>query len=235
MSAALAVVLAIGAVTGCGAQPAPDDHSAAATPPAVGTATLGATPSPTLSPTPTQRPTPTPAPTPRFTNPPDPELAALIPPSAAGAEVVVVPVEDFALTPGDVGAAYGDIGVRFKSLAIAYVAQPATALFAMRVGGRAVSTSDLEPHLETAGRYVGVAGLHREPWREAVVGGHGVWVRPGDVATGTATRIYTWASGEFVFLLIGADDRVNQALVAGLPGEPPPPAATAGPSPAEGG
>jgi hypothetical protein len=45
--------------------------------------------------------------------------------------------------------------------------------------------------------------------------------------------IYTWASGEHVFLLIGVDDTVNRAIVAALPGEAAPtatPAATAEPS-----
>jgi len=34
--------------------------------------------------------------------------------------------------------------------------------------------------------------------------------------------VYTWSSGEFVFLLIGVDDTVNRALIAALPGEPAP-------------
>ena len=53
-------------------------------------------------------------------------------------------------------------------------------------------------------------------------GGHLVWVRPEDNATAAGTMIYTWASGEYVFLLIGVDDAVNRAIVAALPGEPAP-------------
>ncbi|CAN5175442.1 hypothetical protein BH23CHL9_BH23CHL9_04690 [soil metagenome] len=34
--------------------------------------------------------------------------------------------------------------------------------------------------------------------------------------------IYTWSSGEFVFLLIGVDDATNRAVVASLPGESAP-------------
>lgn len=171
---------------------------------------------------PTPDPTPTPAPTPRFTNEPDPELASLIPETAAGVPVIVAPFEEFALTPGDIGAAYGEIGDRFASLALAYVEQPRTTLYAMRVDGEPVTTEDLEPHLETAGRYVGIAGLVREPWELATAGEHLVWVRPEDNATAAGTMIYTWSSGEFVFLLIGVDDTVNRAIVEALPGEAAP-------------
>jgi hypothetical protein len=181
-------------------------------------------PAPTASgtPPPTPSPSPTPEPTPRFTNEPDDELAALIPREAAGAVVVVAPFDEFALTPGDVGIAFGDIGDRFASLALAYVVQPRTTLYAMRVEGEPVTTADLEPHVATAGRYVGIAGLDPEPWEAAVVGGHQAWTRPEDNATALGTHIYTWASGEFVFLLIGTDDTVNRAIVEQLPGEPPP-------------
>jgi hypothetical protein len=188
------------------------------------------TASPTSDPTPTAtaaaavtpEPTPTPAPTPRFTNQPDPELAGLIPEVAAGIPVVAAPFDEFALTPGDIGAAYGEIGDRFASLALAYVAQPRTTLYAMRVDGEPVTTDDLEPHLAAAGRYVGIAGLVRDPWELVAVGDHLAWVRPEDNATAAGTVIYTWSSGEFVFLLIGVDDAVNRAIVEALPGEPAP-------------
>ena len=176
--------------------------------------------SPTTAPTPS--PTATPAPTPRFTNEPDSELAGLIPETAAGVPVVVAPFDEFALTPGDIGAAFGEIGDRFASLALAYVEQPRMTLYAMRVDGEPVTTEDLEPHLETAGRYVGIAGLHREPWELVAVGENLAWVRPEDNATAAGTMIYTWSSGEFVFLLIGVDDTVNRAIVEALPGEPAP-------------
>ncbi len=73
--------------------------------------------------------------------------------------VVVAPFDEFALTPGDIAIAYGDIGDRFASLVLAYVEQPRMTLYAMRVDGEPVTTEDLEPHLATAGRYVG----HRGP------------------------------------------------------------------------
>jgi hypothetical protein len=217
----LAILLALAA---CGtsdpttsAEPTPAAPSVAATPTPVVTAV----------------PMPSPEPTPRFTNEPDPELAALIPTEAAGVPVIVAPFDEFALTPGDVATAFGEIGLRFASLAVAYVEQPRTTLYAMRVDGDPVTTADLEPHLATAGRYVGIAGLDPEPWERSSAGGHVVWVRPEDNATALGTMIYTWASGEHVFLLIGVDDTVNRAIVAALPGEAAPtatPAATAEPS-----
>ncbi len=182
----------------------------------------GAAPSERPTSVPTPRPTPTAEPTPRFTNTPDPQLAALFPATVAGAPLVVAPIEDFALTPGDVGLAYGEIGVRFTALAIAYVEQPRLTMYAVRVDGGAVSTKDLEPYLATAGRYLGIAGLAREPWELTAVGGHQVWMRSGDVATAAGTMLYTWAGDEFIFLLIGVDDTVNQALIGALPGDPAP-------------
>ena len=179
-------------------------------------------PSATARPAPTPEPTPSPTPTPRFTNEPDAELAGLIPAEVAGVPVVVAPFGEFALTPGDVGTAYGELGNRFASLALAYVEQPRMSLYAVRIEGEPISTDDLEPHLATAGRFVGIAGLDPAPWERAVVGGKQVWVRPEDNATAAGTHIYTWSSGEFLFLLIGVDDTVNQALVDVLPGEPAP-------------
>lgn len=205
----LALVVLLAA---CGAT----DQASADPSPASPTAV--ATPTPVVTPV----PTPSPVPTPRFTNEPDPELAALIPTEAAGVPVVVAPDDEFALTPGDVATAYGEIGLRFASLAVAYVEQPRTTLYAMRVDGAPVTTEELEPHLATAGRYVGIAGLDPGPWALSTAGGHLVWVRPEDNATALGTMIYTWASGEHVFLLIGVDDAVNQAIVAALPGEPTP-------------
>jgi hypothetical protein len=185
-------------------------------------ALTGPTAAAAQTPVPLPTPTPTPQPTPRFTNEPDDELAALIPDTVAGVPVVVAPFDEFALTPGDIGLAYGEIGARFESLVLAYVEQPRVTLYAVRVDGEEVTTDDLEPHLATAGRYVGIAGLDPEPWERSEVGGHDVWVRPEDNATAAGTMIYTWAAGEYVFLLIGVDDAINQAIVAALPGEPPP-------------
>lgn len=184
------------------------------------------------TPTPAPTPTPTPAPTPKFTNEPDPELAGLIPAVAGGAPVVVAPFDEFALTPGDIGAAFGEIGNRFTSLALAYVEQPRLTLYAMRVEGDPIATDDLEPYLATAGRYVGIAGLDPDPWEAGVVGGNRVWVRPEDNATAAGTQVYTWASGDMVFLLIGVDDAVNRAMIEALPGEPAPtPSPSPSPSP----
>lgn len=204
------------------------------TPPTSSPSTTDATPSvrPTQSPSP--QPTPTPEQTPRFTNEPDDELAGLIPTEVNGIPVVVAPFDDFALTPGDIGLAYGEIGNRFASLALAYVERPRLSLYAMRVEGDPVATDDLQPHLATAGRYVGIAGLDPDPWDAGVVGGKKVWVRPEDNATAAGTHVYTWSSGEFVFLLIGVDDTLNQAVIEALPGEPAPsPTLTASPSAGE--
>lgn len=85
-----------------------------------------------------------------------------------------------------------------------------------------MATEDLEPHLATAGRYVGIAGLDPDPWVAGVVAGTQVWTRPEDDATAAGTHLYTWSSGEFVFLLIGVDDAVNRAMIEALPGEPAP-------------
>ena len=143
----------------------------------------------------------------------------------------MAPFDEFALTPGDIGFAFGEIGNRFASLALAYVERPRLTLYAVRVDGDPVATEDLEPHLATAGRYVGIAGLDPDPWEEAVVGGSRVWTRPEDNATAAGTHIYTWSSGEYVFLLIGVDDTLNRALVEALPGEPAPsPSPTATPA-----
>ncbi len=210
-AAGLALAAAV-AVAGCStgdATPAP-------------TPSLTAEPTATLTPAPTPTLSPSPAPTPRFTNQPDSQLAALIPAEAAGAIVIVAPVDEFALTPGDVAVAFGEIGNRFSSLVLAYVEEPRTTLYAMRVDGPDVSTEDLEPHLATAGRYVGIAGLDPEPWESDVVGGNQVWVRPEDNATAAGTHIYTWSSGDVVFLLIGVNERVNRAIIGQLPGEPAP-------------
>jgi hypothetical protein len=172
------------------------------------------------TPAPTPGPTPTPDPTPRFTNAADPELAALFPAAVNGIALVVPPVESFGLTPGDVGLAYGELGVRFETLAIAYADQPRLTVYAMRVDGP-VTTDDLEPHLAAAGRYVGIAGLEREPWELTEAGGHRAWSRGGDNATAAGTVIYTWAAEEYVFLVIGVDDGMVRSVVAALPGEAP--------------
>jgi hypothetical protein len=186
------------------------------------TASASARPSVTVSPLRTPAPTPSPSPTPRFSNEPDEALAALIPETVAGVPVVVAPFDEFALTPGDIGAAYGEVGDRFASLALAYVERPRLTLYAVRVDGDAVATADLEPYLATAGRYVGIAGLDPDPWVADVVGGNQVWTRPEDNATAAGTHLYTWSSGEYVFLLIGVDDALNRALIGALPGEPAP-------------
>lgn len=210
---AVASVLATALVSAC---------STAETTPSASATQLPASASVSASPQPTASPTPTPAPTPRFTNEPDAALAALIPTEVAGLPVVIAPFDEFALTPGDIGIAYGDIGNRFASLALAYIEQPRLTLYAMRVDGDPVATDELEPYLATAGRYVGIAGLDPERWEPGEVAGNLVWVRPEDNATAAGTHIYTWSSGDIVFLLIGVDDAVNRALIQELPGEPAP-------------
>jgi len=198
------------------------------TPPTSDVASASAPPSARATPISTPEPTPSPSPTPRFTNEPDEALAGLIPATIGGVPVVVAPFDEFALTPGDIGAAYGEIGDRFASLALAYVERPRLTLYAVRVDGDPVATEDLEPHLATAGRYVGIAGLDPDPWVADVVAGNVVWTRPEDDATAAGTHLYTWSSGEYVFLLIGVDDTLNRAMVEALPGEPAP-----SPSPSE--
>jgi hypothetical protein len=136
--------------------------------------------------------------------------------------VVQPPITEYGITPGDIGqAAYGELGARFRTLVVAFIRNPRLSLYAMRVDGP-VANADLEPHLATAGRYVGIAGLVREPWELTTVAGREVWVRPSDGATLPGTRVYTWAIDDLVFLMIGVDDALNQALLAELPGEPPP-------------
>lgn len=180
-------------------------------------------PSPSAPPAPTPTSSPTPAPTPRFTNEPDPSLSALIPEQAGQWTVVQPPVNEYAITPGDIGqAAYGELGARFQTLVIAFVREPRMSLYAVRVDPPPVTTEELEPYLATAGRYVGISGLERDPWTLDDVAGHLVWVRPSDDATLPGTQVYTWAADEFVFLLIGVSYEVNQAVIALLPGEPAP-------------
>jgi hypothetical protein len=174
----------------------------------------------------------TPVPTPVYTNPPDPELAALIPTRLNGATLKVPPPSDFAYTPGDFAPAYGELGLRFRALQVAYSVQPRLSLYVVRVEAPFPTTRELEPFLETAGQYVGIAGLHRDPWHYRRVAGRVAWVRPEDDATVAGTMIYTWAADEYVFLLIGVDDRLNSALFTALPGEDAP-AVTPRPSPSQ--
>ena len=184
------------------------------------------TPTPSPSPVPTAVPTPTPEPTPEptpiFTNVPDPALVALIPTNVAGKAVQIPAITEFGVTPGDIGQVYGEIGVRFRTLQLAYVSRPRLSLYAMRMNPPLVTTADLEPYLAAAGEYVGIAGLHREPWKLQTILGHVVWVRPEDNATLPGTHVYTWVADDLVFLMIGIDDAQNRAMLAGLPGEAPP-------------
>lgn len=203
---ALAVVLLLAA---CASEPTP-------TPTPLASPTVPPTPSP--SPT----PVPTPAPTPVFSNVPDPALVALIPTEVAGQVVNIPAVTDFSITPGDIGAVYGEIGDRFRTVQVAFVERPRLSLYAMRLDPPFPTTADLEPYLAEAGRYVGIAGLVREPWTLETVEGHVVWVRPEDNATLAGTFIYTWAADEFVFLLIGVNTPQNLAMLTALPGEAPP-------------
>jgi len=174
------------------------------------------------TPAPSASPTPSPTPTPVFTNPADPELAALIPAKVGAVAISIPPVAEFSVTPGDIGEVYGDIGLRFIALQVAYVERPRLSLYAMRMRSPYATTQELEPHLAAAGQYVGIAGLHREPWKLVEVADRLVWARPEDDATVAGTMVYTWAADEYVFLLIGVDDALNRALIAALPGEPIP-------------
>jgi hypothetical protein len=94
-----------------------------------------------------------------------------------------------------------------------------------------VTTRELEPYLEEAGRYVGIAGLVREPWKLRRIGKRITWVRPEDNATALGTHIYTWAAGDVVFLMIGVDEEANRALFRALPGERASSASSSTPTP----
>ena len=181
-----------------------------------------ASPSPVPTPVPTPTPEPTPQPTPVFSNVADPALVTLIPTEAAGRAVQIPAITEFGLTPGDIGQVYGEVGTRFRSLQLAYISRPRLSLYAMRMNPPTVTTPDLEPYLAAAGEYVGIAGLHREPWTLQTVAGHVVWVRPEDNATLSGTRVYTWAVDDLVFLMIGTDEAQNLSMMGGLPGEAPP-------------
>ena len=178
--------------------------------------------SPVSSTAPTPTPVPTPSPSPSYTNPPDAALEAIIPDTAGGAKVVKPASDQYGMTPGDIAPAFGEIGNRFRSLAVAYIEPRQLSLYAMRLEGDPVTTAALRPYLATAGRYVGIAGLHPEAWKRTTVGGNVVWVRPEDNATAAGTMIYTWAAQDYVFLMIGTDAKINAAMLAALPGEAAP-------------
>ena len=202
-----ALLIATLLVSGCGAPaterstPAPTDRPIAE-----------ATQTPPVTPT----PTPTPSPTPTYTNRPDPELSALIPARLRG-RTVVKPTA-LALTPGDVGTVFGPIGARFRSLVVAYVEQPRLTLFAMRMDPPRARTRDLARQLPEIGRYLGISGLDPAPWKLEKIGDKQVWTRPEDEATAAGTRLYTWIAGDLVFLMIGTDAALNNAMLAALPG-----------------
>ena len=218
--ASLLVTVALGA---CGTSPNPSASPSVVASPSASVSSPSAPPS---------EPAPTPQPTPDYTNPPDPALADLIPTSVRGLTVHVPATSEFAMTPGDFAVAYPELGLQFKALQVAYVTDPRLSLFVARVDPPVPTTRELEPYLETAGRYVGIAGLQREPWRYRRIGGRVAWERPEDNATAAGTHIYTWATDDYVFLLIGTDDRLNRAMLAALPGERAP-AQTPRPSPTE--
>jgi len=221
-SPAAASLLVIVVVAACSAAPSPS-----ANPPSPsGASPSGGEASPSVT---ANESPPIPLPTPTYTNPPDRELAGLIPTRLRGVPVAVPPTSEFAMTPGDFAEAYGDLGLQFKALQVAFVTEPRLSLYAARVDPPLPSTRDLEPHLATAGRYVGIAGLHRKPWRYRTIDGRVAWERPEDNATVAGTHLYTWAADDFVFLLIGVDDDLNRAMLAALPGERAP-AATPHPS-----
>ncbi|HEY7527233.1 MAG TPA: hypothetical protein VIA82_10435 [Candidatus Limnocylindria bacterium] len=175
--------------------------------------------SPSASAGPTATALPTPAPTPSYTNPPDAALAGIIPRQIRGETVHVPGHSQFAYTPGDMVPAYGDLALRFTALQVAFVEDPRLSLYVARVAGELPTTRQLAPYLATAGEYVGIAGLHRKEWKYRTIAGRVAWVRPEDNATAAGTMIYTWTGEEYVFLLIGTDDRLNRALFAELPGE----------------
>ncbi|HET7141755.1 MAG TPA: hypothetical protein VFJ03_04670 [Candidatus Limnocylindria bacterium] len=217
---ALPAIFSVAVLAACGSQTLSPTSPPSGSPAASGTGV----------PLPTATAVPTPMPTPSYTNPPDPGLAQLIPQRVRGARVDVPPHSQFAYTPGDMVPAYGDLALRFTALQVAFVVDPRLSLYAARVEGQLPTTRELEPYLPTAAEYVGISGLHRKPWRYRTIDGRVTWVRPEDDATALGTMIYTWTGGEYVFLLIGTDDRQNRAMFAALPGEKAP-AATPRPTP----
>jgi hypothetical protein len=172
--------------------------------------------------TPGPSPTPTPLPTPLFSNSPDAALIALIPTVIAGHPVVVPAITEFGLTPGDIGEVYGQLGLRFRALQVAFIERPRLSLYAVHMAPPDATMQELEPYLAAAGEYVGIAGLHREPWTLQPIGGRMVWTREGDGATLPGTALYTWTTGGYLFLMIGVDQRQNLAMLAALPAEPAP-------------
>ncbi len=172
--------------------------------------------------TPTSTPTPTPRPTPDYTNTPDPTLSALIPDTLGSAPVYKPDPTSYGVSPGDVAQPFGEVGLRFRSLVIAYVVSPRLSLYAMRVDGPPVDTGDLRPYLAAAGRYIGVSGLQPDAWKAAVVNGNRVWTRGEDEATLPKTTFYCWSAGQYVFLMTGSSDATNRAMVSALPGQPAP-------------
>jgi hypothetical protein len=156
----------------------------------------------------------------------------------AGATVIKPPTSEFGTTPGDIGEVFGELGLRFQTLVVAYIEKPRMSLYAVRLTGPPVLTSDLRPFLAAAAQYVGINGLHPEAWRPAVVSGRQAWMRGDDSATLAGTTLYCWSAGEFVFLLIGSSDGANRAMVKALPGQPAPtptPSASASPRASGGG
>ena len=144
------------------------------------------------------------------------------PTQVAGNTVQIPAITEFGITPGDIGEVYGEVGLRFRALQLAYISKPRLSLYAMRMDPPLIRTADLEAFLAAAGEDVGIAGLHREPWKLQTVLGHVVWVRPEDNATLPGTHVYTWVADDLVFLMIGVNDAQNMGMLAGLPGEAPP-------------
>jgi hypothetical protein len=216
----LLAALSLAVLAACGSQtlsPTPPASIGSGAPSASGSRASASASGAPASPSPTGPATP--QPTPRYTNPPDAGLARIIPGRVAGIRVNVPVHSQFAYTPGDMVPAYGDLALRFTSLQVAWIDDPRLSLYVSRVEGELPTTRRLAPYLATAGEYVGIAGLHRKEWKYRTIGGRVAWVRPEDNATAAGTMIYTWTGGQYVFLLIGTDDRVNRALFAALPGE----------------
>ena len=220
VSRVLLAALSLAVLAACGSQtlsPTPPASIGSGAASASGSAAGASASGAPASPEPTGPATP--QPTPRYTNPPDPGLAHIIPGRVAGVRVNVPAHAQFAYTPGDMVPAYGDLALRFTSLQVAWIDDPRLSLYVARVEGELPTTRKLAPYLATAGEYVGIAGLHRKEWKYRTIARRVAWVRPEDNATAAGTMIYTWTGGEYVFLMIGTDDRVNRALFAALPGE----------------
>ena len=110
--------LLVVAAHGCAPPPAPRPSASAASP-------SGRWPAHRPRPARLRLRSPRPATQPRRTGAGRPD-----PPRLRGVDLQVLPTSEFAITPGDFASAYGDLGLRFKSLQVAFAIDPRLSLYA---------------------------------------------------------------------------------------------------------